>query len=178
MKEKGQHLLVVLTIAVGVLAFFSYDLMGKLPFRHSSASIFSPLPIQSRTNLSSSEEEQQRNFFLPSYPEKDLRSFRDIFFAPLLVVPQEGFIAAAEETVSASGEIALESPPEEKLPQIAVKGVVTSPQGRAVIVDKEGRIFILTSQKPLQEEIKLVRIEGKQVVLEYKGREFSFLLGE
>ncbi|MGQ9473717.1 MAG: hypothetical protein ACUVQZ_05080 [Candidatus Caldatribacteriaceae bacterium] len=174
MKERGQYLLFALAAAIGVLTFFSYDFMGKLLFRQSSAPLFSPLPLRSEVNFSS--EEEQQNFFLPSYPEEDLRSFRDIFFAPLLIVPQEGFIATTEGTVSASREIALESPPEEKLPQIVVKGVVTSPQGRAVIVEKEGKVFILTSQKPLQEEMKLVRIEGKQVVLEYQGREFSFLL--
>ena len=60
---------------------------------------------------------------------------------------------------------------EEPLPDIAMKGVVLSDNKQAIILNVDGKIEILTSQKPLQSGIELVKVSKEEAVLAYKGRE-------
>jgi type II secretory pathway component PulC len=62
---------------------------------------------------------------------------------------------------------------EESLPDITMKGVVLSDNKQAIILDVNGKIQILTSQKPLPSGIKLVRVSKEEAILAYKGREIT-----
>jgi hypothetical protein len=47
-----------------------------------------------------------------------------------------------------------------------------------VVVDVDGEIFFLTPEKPLSGDLRLVKVDKKQVILMYRGREFVFSLEE
>ncbi|MCX7667933.1 MAG: hypothetical protein N2Z84_03275 [Atribacterota bacterium] len=182
MKEKESYAILLLGIGISAMVFLSYNLMGKVLQGSSSEPVFSPIVAVPRSSSSPTQSESVQNFFLPAYSDQQLRSFRNIFLAEGGVSPEEELIVAVEEPGSSgeeeTPEIQLEPLPEEESPQIAVKGMVASPQGRAVIVEVDGKIYILTSQKPLQDKVKLVKVDGKQVILEYQGRELTFSLAE
>ena len=181
MREKENYFILLLAIGISALAFLSYDVMLRITEQKPAEPLFSPLPPRSTANLSSPRNEREESFFLPPYKDEELQSFRDIFFASTGVSPQqeEVTVALEEEGESPNAEIPQEEiRPQEELPQIALKGMVTSAQGVAIVVEVNGKISILTSQKPLQEGIKLVKVEGKQVILEHQGREFTFSLSD
>lgn len=185
MKEKESYFVLFLAIGIGILAFLSYDPVIRITERkESSESFFAPLPPRSRVEIPLSSEENKERLFLPSYADEELRSFRDIFTASMSFPQEVEMVAAVEELdgfsgadISAEG-IQGEAPLSQEPPPIILKGMVTSLQGKAVIVDVDGRIVILTSQKPLQEGVKLVKVEGKEVTLEYQGREIVFSLSD
>ena len=52
-----------------------------------------------------------------------------------------------------------------------MKGVVLSDNKQAIILNVDGKIEILTSQKPLQSGIELIKVSKEEAVLAYKGRE-------
>ena len=187
MKERENYFVLFLAIGIGILAFLSYDIVARMTESKGKYSkpVFSPLVARPRMTPSAPQIEPEQNFFLTAYTEKELQSFRNIFSASIEVPAEEELLVTAEQpgsTVEAgtpeeTGETG-ETPPQEEIPQVTVKGMVTSPQGRAVIVEIDGKILILTSQKPLQGGVKLIKVEGKQVILEYQGRELTFSLSD
>lgn len=182
MKEKENYAILLLAIGIGVMAFLSYDVMGKILQKPPSEHIFSPTVVTPKPSPSLSQNEPAENFFLPAYSNQELRSFRNIFLVEGGIPSEEELIVAVEEPEPSmeeeTPEIQLEPLPEEEFPPVTVKGIVTSPQGKAVIVDIDGKIYILTSQKPLQDGVKLIKVEERQVTLEYQGRELTFSLAE
>ena len=182
MRGKESYAVLLLAVGFGVMVFLSYDFMGMGLRNPSSAPVLPPIIVVPKSNLSPPQNEPVQNFFLPAYSDQELRSFRDIFLAKRGISSAEEFIIAVEEPDSSTEkkipEVELEPLPEEQSVQVTVKGMVVSPQGKAIIVEIDGNIRILTSQKPLQEGVKLVKVEGKQVTLEYQGREFVFSLAE
>lgn len=181
MREKENYFILLLVVGISALAFLSYDVMVRIAEQKPAEPLFSPLAPRSTASLPLPQNEKEEDFFLPPYKDEELHSFRDVFFASTGVPSQQGEVVVAMEEggESPNAEIPQEEiQPQEELPQITLKGMVTSAQGVAIVVDVDGKISILTSQKPLQEGIKLVKVEGKQVVLEYQGREFTFSLSD
>ena len=79
----------------------------------------------------------------------------------MVYVPPQEFVPPQEEVE------------EESLPPVHLQGVVVSGSRQAVVVEVGGKIQILTNEKNLSSSIKLVKVEGKEVVLNYEGREIT-----
>lgn len=167
MKERDVFFIIALASAVGVLGFWSLRLVEML----QASSLSVPENPGARGlvfSLPESPEVTQKEIFLAPLGEEEIANLRDIF------VFEEAPSAFGEEEVVVSSEI----PEEEVFPTITIKGVVLSPKNQVVVVEVDGEIFFLTPEKPLSGELRLVKVDKKQVVLTYRGREFVFSLEE
>lgn len=170
MKEREIFWVIPLVFAVGVLGFLSFRVIRTIYVspsfaQESEGRLVFPLPKPS--------EVTQKKVFLAPLKEEEIAGLRDVFS---FVQPYE---TVQEEALPISEEASV--PPdvsEEVIPAITFKGVVVSPKNQVVIVEVDGEIFFLTPEKPLSGELRLVRVDKKQVVLTYQGREFVFSLEE
>ena len=183
MRSRDFYWVLVLIVSLGFLAFLYFNFWKTLnSLEESSLLALSPVssPIASSSNL---EEIKEEELFLASYPEEKLADFRDLF-RPAIPIAEE----IKEEVVAVFpeeyGEEVVYVPPqefvppqeeveEESLPPVHLQGVVVSGSRQAVVVEVGGKIQILTNEKNLSSSIKLVKVEGKEVVLNYEGREIT-----
>ncbi len=186
MKERENSLIIALVGVIGFLAFLSYEVGGRLATPSPSPQYpFSPGTKNQVVSTLPSPEEPPANFFLPWYEEEELSAFRDIFAASPLPgnggeyeTVIEGEQETGEEIEAELSQEGVSEVEEEPLPSITIRGMVTSGGEQAFIVEVEGRIFILTSKKPLQDKLRLVKVGEGQMILEYEGREFVFSLSD
>lgn len=170
MKEREIFWIIPLALAIGVLGFLSLRVIEAI---HVSPSFAQESKGRLVFPLPKSSEITQKEVFLAPLKDEEIAGLRDVFS---FVQPYE---AVQEEVLSASEEALV--PPdasEEVLPAITLKGVVVSPKNQVVVVEVDGEIFFLTPEKPLSGELRLVKVDKKQVVLTYRGREFVFSLEE
>jgi len=178
-----------LIASLGFLAFLSFNFWNTLNSQEAnSLPALSPLasPVLSSSSLNEIKEEE---LFLASYPEEKLADFRDLFHSaiPATQEIEEGQVVVFPEE---SREEVVFLPPQEYTPPqeetkeeplpppIHLQGVVVSDSRQAVIVEVGGKIQILTNEKNLSSNIKLVKVEGKEVVLSYEGREITLTFEE
>ena len=172
MKERETVLVALLAIALAILGVLSLRVIEKLNTPASLAQEGSgnqpvfPLP-------KSREAPKEQEVFLAPLSEEEILSLRNVFSFAYPPVPE-----GPEEVVPVFEESSerLQIVPEETPPSIALKGVVLSPTKQVVVVEVNGEIFFLTPEKPLSGELRLVKVDRKQVVLTYQGREFTFPL--
>ncbi|HQE25167.1 MAG TPA: hypothetical protein PKZ70_04005 [Candidatus Atribacteria bacterium] len=182
MRSRDFYCTLLLVVSLGFLAFLSFNFGKALSFQEESSSLALPVSPSS-TSSPGLEEIEEQGLFLVSYPEGDLVSFRDLFHPaiPIAEEIEEGMVAVFPEEY---GEEVVYVPPqefvspqeeveEESLPPVHLQGVVVSDSRQAVIVEVGGKIQILTNEKNLSSNIKLVKVEGKEVVLNYEGREIT-----
>jgi hypothetical protein len=128
--------------------------------------------------------------FLVAYQNESISGMRNIFRPCMVLAEAQSDISdstippaigGSEEVVAVQESKAQYTPTktvaaekkEESLPDITMKGVVLSDNKQAIILDVEGKIQILTSQKPLPSGIELVRVSKEEAILAYKGREIT-----
>ena len=182
MRSQDFYWTLLLVASLVFLAFLSFNFGKVLSFQEESSSLALPVSPSS-TSSPGLEEIEEQGLFLVSYPEGDLVSFRDLFHLaiPIAEEIEEGMVAVFPEEY---GEEVVYVPPqefvspqeeveEESLPPVHLQGVVVSDSRQAVIVEVGGKIQILTNEKNLSSNIKLVKVEGKEVVLNYEGREIT-----
>ncbi|HPZ81743.1 MAG TPA: hypothetical protein PK844_03385 [Candidatus Atribacteria bacterium] len=183
MRSQDFYWTLLLVASLVFLAFLSFNFGKVLSFQEESSSLALPVSPSS-TSSPGLEEIEEQGLFLVSYPEGDLVSFRDLFHPaiPIAEEIEEGMVAVLPEEY---GEEVVYVPPqefvspqeeeveEEYLPPVHLQGVVVSDSRQAVIVEVGGKIQILTNEKNLSSNIKLVKVEGKEVVLNYEGREIT-----
>ncbi len=171
MREQGAFFIVALAFVLGVLGFWSLRIVDAL---RAPSSFAQESPRGLVFPLPQSPEVTRREVFLAPLEEKEIANLRDIFsFAQGYEVLQGEVLPLPEEeaaTLSEEGE--------ETLPPVTLKGVVMSSKNQVVVVEVGGEIFFLTPAKPLSGELRLVKVDKKQVVLTYQGREFVFSLEE
>jgi len=144
-------------------------------------------PVSSSFALSSNlEEAKEEELFLTTYSEEELVDFRDLFRSMIPIVEEikeEVVVVLPEEY----GEEAVYAPPQEFvlpqeevkdkfLPPVHLQGIVVSDSRQAVIVEVGGKIQILTNEKTSSSNIKLIKVEDREVVLNYEGREITLTL--
>lgn len=169
MKERDAFVVVALACAIGVLGFFSLRILdtlwGSFSFaQESTGGLLLPLPQPS--------EIAKREVFLAPLSEEEITNLRDVFSFAYSYGGAQDVLPLPED-----GESSVESP-QETLPAITLKGVVISPKHQVVVVDVDGEIFFLTPEKPLSGDLRLVKVDKKQVILMYRGREFVFSFEE
>ncbi len=186
MRSQEFYLQIALAALIVFLAFSGVQVLD-VALRPQEVSTLLPQKLQ-ETAPALLKDTNLQKLFPPAYPDEKLLAFRDIFKVPpqLLVatLPQETVkypegtsSAVTGQVVEARGTSAgKESEEVEKQPEINLKGVVLSPQGRVVLLEVDGQIEFLTSEKPLSSGIKLVKVKEKEVVLEYQGREITLNL--
>jgi len=169
-KERETVLVTLLAIALAALGVLSLRVIEGLNTPTSLAQeggknqpVF-PLP-------KSGETPKEQEVFLTPLSEEEITGLRDIFSFASPPIPEE-----LEEATPILGGSSEELVPEETPPSITLKGVVLSPTKQVVVVEMNGEIFFLTPEKPLSGELRLVKVDRKQVVLTYQGREFTFPL--
>lgn len=181
MREQEAIFIVLLAVALGGLLFLSVDVIDTLNTPQTFAQpsrqgpVFSPPPQPVKTP-------ERQEIFLAPLQEGEIVGLRDVFAFARAPVPQE-IVALPKENVQVPKETPKgtepgEVRPEEALPSIVVKGVVASSTKRVVVVEVDGKIYFLTPEKPLSGELKLVKVDKRQVILAYQGREFTFSLEE
>ena len=185
MRSRDFYWMLILIASLGFLSFLGFNFWKTLNSREENA-LFALTPVSSPVISSSSlEEVKEEELFLVSYPEEELTDFRDLFHSAVpatqevekevvAVLPEK----SGEEVVYLpSQEIA---PPqeeaEEEPPPLHLQGVVVSGSRQAVIVEVEGKIQVLTNEKNLSSDVKLVKVEDKEVILNYEGREITLTL--
>jgi len=185
-RSRDFYWMLILIASLGFLSFLGFNFWKTLNSREENA-LFALTPVSSPVISSSSlEEVKEEELFLVSYPEEELTDFRDLFHSAVpatqevekevvAVLPEK----SGEEVVYLpSQEIASpqEEAEEESLPPVHLQGVVVSGSRQAVIVEVEGKIQILTNEKNLSSDVKLVKVEDKEVILNYEGREITLTL--
>ncbi|MCX7730701.1 MAG: hypothetical protein N2205_05755 [Candidatus Caldatribacterium sp.] len=171
MKGSENFWILLLALVVGVLGFLSLRIVELFY-------VFSSFAQESKEELvfplPRSSDIARKEVFLAPLREEEIGGLRDVFsFAQPQKVVQEEIVSSLGEEESTSLHIA-----EEVLPEITLKGVVVSPRNQVVVVEIAGEIFFLTSEKPLSGELRLVKVDEKEVVLMYRGREVVFSLEE
>lgn len=168
MKEREILWVIPLAFAVGVLGFLSLRVIEAV---HVSSSFAQESKGRLVFPLPKSSEIVQKEVFLAPLKDEEIAGLRDVFsFAQPYETVQEEILFASEEA-----SVPLDAS-EEVLPAITLKGVVVSPKNQVVMVEVDGEIFFLTPEKSLSGELRLVKVDKKQVVLMYQGREFVFSL--
>jgi type II secretory pathway component PulC len=141
------------------------------------------------SSFSSLDDIKEEELFLVSYPEEKLADFRDLFRSAIPIaqeIEEEQVVAFPEELreevvflplpeYAPSPEETKEDPPP---PPIHLQGVVVSDSRQAVIVKVGEKIQILTNEKDLSSDINFIEVEGKEVVLNYEGREITLAFEE
>ena len=182
MRSRDFYWMLILIASLGFLAFLGFNFWKTLNSREES-SLFALTPVSSPViSPASLEEVKEEELFLVSYPEEELTGFRDLFHSAVPATQEVGKEVVAvlpeksgEEVVYLpSQEIA---PPqeeaEEEPPPLHLQGVVVSGSRQAVIVEVEGKIQVLTNEKNLSSDVKLVKVEDKEVILNHEGREIT-----
>ncbi len=163
--------MIALVFVIGVLGFLSLLIVEAL---HVSSSFAQESVKGLVFPLRQPPEEVKKEVFLTPLEDKEISSLRDVFsFARSYEVFQEEVLPLSEEETAAFSSALEEAPP-----AITIKGIVTSPKNQVVVVEVNKEVFFLTPEKPLSGELRLVKVDKKQVVLMYQGREFVFLLEE
>ncbi|MDI3543520.1 MAG: hypothetical protein PWP57_1125 [Candidatus Atribacteria bacterium] len=184
MRSRDFYWMLALIASLGFLVFLSFNFWNTLNSEEeNSLPVLSPLasPVASSSSLDDIKEEE---LFLVSYPEEKLADFRDLFHSAIPIaqeIEEEQVAAFPEELREEVVFLPPEStPPQEQVevkeelpPPVHLQGVVVSGSRQAVIVEVGGKIQILTNEKNLSSNIKLVKVEGKEVVLNYEGREIT-----
>lgn len=171
MKKQEAFLIFALAFVIGVLSFLSLLIVEAL---HVSSSFAQESAKGLVFPLRQPPEVVKKEVFLKPLEDEEISNLRDVFsFARSYEVFQEEVLPPSDEEVTASLSVLEEAPP-----AITVKGVVTSPRNQVVVVEVNKEVFFLTPEKPLSGELKLVKVDKKQVVLIYRGREFVFSLEE
>ncbi len=183
MRSRDFYWVLVLVASLGFLAFLGFSFWKTLNSQGGDSGFLALSPVSSPVASSSDLEEiKEEELFLASYPEEKLADFRDLF-RPVIPIAEEieGVVAVlpeeyGEEVVYVSSQEFVppqEEVEEESLPPVHLQGVVVSDSRQAVIVEVGGKIQILTNEKNLSSDIKLVKVEGNEVVLNYEGREIT-----
>lgn len=184
-KKKPRFLLGVgaLTVSLGFLIFLNFRFWKILNSQQrSSLPVLSP--VSSSFALSSNlEEAKEEELFLTTYSEEELVDFRDLFRSMIPIVEEikeevvvvlpeeygeEAVYASPQEFVSPQEEVK-----DKFLPPVHLQGIVVSDSRQAVIVEVGGKIQILTNEKTSSSNIKLIKVEDGEVVLNYEGREIT-----
>lgn len=129
------------------------------------------------------------------YPEGELMAYRNLFVVtdPFLTRPAEEpyfpELVAEVPVVEAPVEVEI-TPPEAPVfapeievvetrpPALALQGIVLSEEGQAIILKIDNRIEIVSTQQPLPDGMKIVKLDQKSVVLDYFGREYQLALDD
>ncbi|NLJ39371.1 MAG: hypothetical protein GX432_11495 [Candidatus Atribacteria bacterium] len=115
-----------------------------------------------------------RNIFRPRLVLAEARSGKDDSSIPLAIGGGDEIVTVRESTTqNPQPKNVVAEKKEEPLPDIVMKGVVLSDNKQAIILSVDGKIEILTSQKPLQSGFELVKVSKEEAVLAYKGREIT-----
>lgn len=182
MRSRDFYWMLVLVASLGFLAFLGFNFWKTLSSGEES-DLFALTPVSSPVaSFPSLEEIKEEELFLASYPEGELANFRNLFQSAIAVpweveketvavLPEESekevVYIPSQEVTPAQEEV------EEEIPPLHLQGVVVSGPRQAVIVEVEGKIQILTNEKNLSSDIKLVKVKDKEVVINYEGREVT-----
>ncbi|MGQ9622605.1 MAG: hypothetical protein ACUVTO_04075 [Candidatus Caldatribacteriaceae bacterium] len=177
MRRADTALIFLLVLSLAFLAFLSIKVFENIaPSSFASTSqeqgLRFPTPRQGNEHSGVVSKE---DVFLTPLGEEDIVKLRNVFaFAKPPSVP----VAQASPPPKERSESQEVAPKEvqEPLPLISLKGVVVSSTKQVVVVEADGKIHFLTPQKPLSGKLKLVKVDKKEVVVAYEGREFTFLL--
>lgn len=179
---------------VAILAFCIYLGMNVYDRTFAPGTDIQPIPAFTRPETNGLKFEPAKidnnEIFLVAYQNESITGMRNIF-RPRLVLAEaqnniddstiSATVGSGEEVVEVQESKAQYAPStnivtekkEESLPDITMKGVVLSDNKQAIILDVDGKIQILTSQKPLPSGIELVKVSKEEAVLAYKGREIT-----
>jgi type II secretory pathway component PulC len=171
-KEREMVFVALLAVALAILGVLSLRVIEKL----NTPASFAQEGTGSQPVFSlpkSGEAPKEQEVFLAPLNEEEIAGLRDVFS---FAYPQAPEGPGETIPVSEGSPEELLATPEETPPSITLKGVVLSPTKQVVVVEVNGEIFFLTPEKPLSGELQLVKVDRKQVVLTYQGREFTFPL--
>ncbi len=184
MKNLEKYLLLGL---IGLLGFIIYLGMNVYDRSLAPATDIEQLPTVTRPESTGLQYETEkidnRDIFLVAYQNDHISQMRNLFKSRVVLAQAQNNPKAEEEkvitvekpniTAAISTQKAENEKKEEPFPTITMKGVVLSDNRQALILDVDGKIQILTSQKPLPSGIQLVRVSKEEAVLAYKGREIT-----
>ena len=177
-------------LQLGLLAIFGFLVflgMGVYDSTFTTGTEIEPLPSISRHETTGlqyeTEKIEDKDIFLVAYQNDSISQMRNLFKSRVVIAHAQSNPKAGEEkvitvekpniTAAISTQKAENEKKEEPLPTITMKGVVISDNKQALILDVDGKIQILTSQKPLPSGIQLVKVSKEEAVLAYKGREIT-----
>ncbi len=171
---------IALAVALGVVMFFSIGIAETVV---TPEPVYEHTPVPARTEglQVSIEPESPPEGVTPSvYLESDLLATRNLFRASVNIDP----VVIEEETVVTAfvppdpvepspPEPSPEQPPPEPEPELNVQGLVMSENRQAVVLNVDGHVHILTSDRHLPSGPNLVKVEDNMLLVEYDGREYS-----
>ena len=177
---------------IAILAFCIYLGMNIYDRTFTPGTDIQPIPAFIRPKVNGLQYEPPKidksEIFLVTYKDESISGMRNIFQPRFVLAEAQGgiddviipfAIGGGDEIVEVQ-ESKAQNPPaknvvaekkEEPLPDITMKGVVLSDNKQAIILNVDGKIEILTSQKPLQSGIELIKVSKEEAILAYKGRE-------
>jgi hypothetical protein len=179
---------------IAILAFCIYLGMNVYDRTFAPGTDIQPIPAFARPEATGLQYEPPKidnnEIFLVAYLNESILGMRNIFRPRMVLAEAQSDISdsiippaigGSEEVVAVQESKAQYTPTktvaaekkEESLPDITMKGVVLSDNKQAIILDVDGKIQILTSQKPLPSGIELVRVSKEEAILAYKGREIT-----
>ena len=181
---------------LAIMGFLIYLGMGVYDRSVAPGTDVEPIPSFTRTESTGLQFEPQKidnkGIFLIDYENESISQTRNIFKSRIILAEagenakdltdtsgakskEEKVVTVSkpEPPVAPSSEKEKKAEQEEPLPTVAMKGVVFSENRQALILDVDGKIQILTSDKPLPSGFSLVRITKNQAILAYKGREIK-----
>jgi len=188
MKNLEKYLLLGL---VGLLGFIIYLGMNVYDRSLVPGTDIEQLPTVTRPESTGlqyeTEKIENRDIFLVAYQNDSISRIRNLFKSRIFQVqkeknaqggtsiaqPTEEKVITVEKPKTSVIPQSKEAEKEEPLPNVTMKGIVLSENKQALILDIEGKIQILTSDKPLPSGFSLVRITKNEAILSYKGREIT-----
>ena len=178
MKRADTAFVFLLVLSLAFLTFLSIRV-----FENIAPSSFASTPQEQSLRFPTPRQSNERGGVLPKeevflapLEEEDIVKLRNVFaFAKPLSVSVAQATPPPKERRE-SQEAAPKEVQEKAPPSINLKGVVVSSTKQVVVVEVDSKIHFLTPQKPLSEKLKLVKVDKKEVVVAYEGREFTFSL--